>query len=116
MGSNLFWIAISAVILISIALIYFFISYILPYYREYIYKCELLDSVNREYENIRKVREDVVFHYHWANERGDFKEAGNHEAYVLELDEKLKHLTSTYNQVALGSYRQSIRARENAEN
>mmetsp|Transcript_61168 Transcript_61168/g.145679 ORF Transcript_61168/g.145679 Transcript_61168/m.145679 type:complete len:122 (+) Transcript_61168:100-465(+) len=61
-----------------------------------------LDSINEEYERLRQVRQDVVYHHGWATSRGDHKEAESHEKHVIEIDEKLEKLRDRYDAVKAG--------------
>mmetsp|Transcript_4447 Transcript_4447/g.6245 ORF Transcript_4447/g.6245 Transcript_4447/m.6245 type:complete len:126 (-) Transcript_4447:137-514(-) len=62
-------------------------------------KQERLNKINAKYEMLRSVRQDAVYHYGWANSRGDFKEADGHEAHVMEIDRKLDILRQQYEAV-----------------
>eukprot|EP00747_Dinoflagellata_sp_TGD_P206519 gnl/TRDRNA2_/TRDRNA2_80214_c0_seq1.p2 gnl/TRDRNA2_/TRDRNA2_80214_c0~~gnl/TRDRNA2_/TRDRNA2_80214_c0_seq1.p2 ORF type:complete len:120 (-),score=27.84 gnl/TRDRNA2_/TRDRNA2_80214_c0_seq1:70-429(-) len=55
-----------------------------------------LDLINEQYETLRSVRKDVVYHYGWAKSRGDFKEAESHEDHVEQIDKKLELLRKQY--------------------
>ena len=50
-----------------------FVFFILPVYRLYSRKNDRLDQLEGHYERLRSVRKDVIFHYHWAVERKDWK-------------------------------------------
>eukprot|EP00439_Symbiodinium_sp_Y106_P048939 s5575_g6.t1 len=43
--------------------------------RQWQQKQARLDAINKEYENLRSVRKDAVYHHGWAQSRGDWKEA-----------------------------------------
>eukprot|EP01066_Platyproteum_vivax_P009574 Platyproteum_vivax@DN4224_c0_g1_i1.p1 len=91
------WNALVFVVLIII-LIPPILWVVCPYYSRYRHKCNVLDNINLEYENLRKTREDVVFHYYWAVDRNDLKEAAQHEKYVQDLDGKCKQLQKVYHE------------------
>mmetsp|Transcript_6455 Transcript_6455/g.11217 ORF Transcript_6455/g.11217 Transcript_6455/m.11217 type:complete len:122 (+) Transcript_6455:61-426(+) len=61
-----------------------------------------LDAINDEYESLRSVRQDVVYHHGWATSRGDYKEADAHEEHVMEIDRKLEQLRGRYEAVKAG--------------
>ncbi|CAK9115582.1 Hypothetical protein SCF082_LOCUS53488 [Durusdinium trenchii] len=49
-----------------------------------------LDTINNEYENLRSIRKDAVYHHGWAQSRGEFKEAQDHEAHVEDIDKCIR--------------------------
>jgi len=59
-------------------------------------KKRALDHVNSQYESLRETRADVVYHYHWAREKGEDKSARIHEEHVMEIDGKLLDLKDKY--------------------
>lgn len=61
-----------------------------------------LDAINGEYENLRSIRKDAVYHHGWAQSRGEFKEAQDHEAHVMDIDKKLANLREQYKAVEDG--------------
>jgi len=61
-----------------------------------------LDAINSEYETLRSVRQDAVYHHGWANSRGDYKEAVSHEQHVMEIDQKLDTLRKQFQAVEAG--------------
>eukprot|EP00434_Breviolum_minutum_P007839 symbB.v1.2.006916.t1/scaffold417.1/size208627/4 len=61
-----------------------------------------LDTINAEYENLRSIRKDAVYHHGWAQSRGEFKEARDHEAHVEDIDKKLSALREQYKAVEDG--------------
>ncbi|CAJ1336402.1 unnamed protein product [Effrenium voratum] len=61
-----------------------------------------LDAINQEYENLRSVRKDAVYHHGWAQSRGEFREAKDHEAHVVDIDRKLGILREQYKAVEDG--------------
>mmetsp|Transcript_144215 Transcript_144215/g.401871 ORF Transcript_144215/g.401871 Transcript_144215/m.401871 type:complete len:117 (-) Transcript_144215:99-449(-) len=61
-----------------------------------------LDAINSEYETLRSVRQDAVYHHGWANSRGDYKEAESHEQHVMDIDKKLDNLRRQYEAVEAG--------------
>lgn len=70
--------------------------------RQWQQKQARLDAINKEYENLRSVRKDAVYHHGWAQSRGDWKEAEDHEAHVVEIDKKLGILKEQYQAVEDG--------------
>eukprot|EP00930_Biecheleria_cincta_P099493 TRINITY_DN91116_c0_g1_i1.p1 TRINITY_DN91116_c0_g1~~TRINITY_DN91116_c0_g1_i1.p1 ORF type:complete len:119 (-),score=18.85 TRINITY_DN91116_c0_g1_i1:47-403(-) len=67
-----------------------------------------LDAINKEYENLRSVRKDAIYHHGWANSRGDYKEALSHEAHVEAIDGKLECLKRQYKAVEDGEIEDDI--------
>eukprot|EP00416_Gambierdiscus_australes_P033345 CAMPEP_0171106604 /NCGR_PEP_ID=MMETSP0766_2-20121228/65116_1 /TAXON_ID=439317 /ORGANISM="Gambierdiscus australes, Strain CAWD 149" /LENGTH=112 /DNA_ID=CAMNT_0011567727 /DNA_START=109 /DNA_END=448 /DNA_ORIENTATION=- len=61
-----------------------------------------LDAIDKEYETLRMVRQDAVYHHGWAHSRGDYKEAESHEKHVMEIDGKLDDLRRQYQAVEAG--------------
>mmetsp|Transcript_26700 Transcript_26700/g.75430 ORF Transcript_26700/g.75430 Transcript_26700/m.75430 type:complete len:119 (+) Transcript_26700:140-496(+) len=62
-----------------------------------------LDDINKQYERLRSVRQDAVYHHGWATSRGDYKEAESHERHVMDLDAKLKILRAQYGKIEAGA-------------
>jgi hypothetical protein len=54
------------------------------------------EFVAEEYERLVEIRQEAVYHFYWAIERKDFKEADAHEASVLEIDGRLNSLKQDY--------------------
>ncbi len=54
------------------------------------------DTIAEEYQKTVEVRQEAVYHYYWAIERKDFKDADGHEASVLEIDNRLGQLKLDY--------------------
>mmetsp|Transcript_79024 Transcript_79024/g.255894 ORF Transcript_79024/g.255894 Transcript_79024/m.255894 type:complete len:118 (+) Transcript_79024:3-356(+) len=71
-------------------------------FRRWRRKQRRLDAINSEYETLRSVRQDAVYHHGWANSRGDYKEAESHERHVVEIDRKLDVLRGQYKAVEAG--------------
>merc|ERR550525_848034 len=65
-------------------------------------KSARLDAINKEYEMLRSVRQDAVYHHGWANSRGDYREAESHEKHVMEIDLKLDLLRRQYTAIEAG--------------
>ncbi|CAK9115466.1 unnamed protein product [Durusdinium trenchii] len=57
----------------------------------------------RAYQSLRRwQRKDAVYHHGWAQSRGEFKEAQDHEAHVEDIDKKLAILREQYKAVEDG--------------
>ena len=74
----------------------------LPRYKEYKKKITKLESLNNQYEELRKKRKDLVFHFYWSLDSGNHKEADLHECEVLDIDEKLESIRERYSIVEKG--------------
>lgn len=74
----------------------------LPSYRAYKIKSSKLQVINSEYEELRKRRKDLVFHFYWCVDSGNVKEADQHENDVLDIDKKLETLRGSYDTVERG--------------
>ena len=74
----------------------------LPTYRAYKVKSSKLQVINSEYEELRKRRKDLVFHFYWCVDSGNMKEADQHEVAVLDIDKKLETLRASYDTVERG--------------
>lgn len=61
-----------------------------------------LDEVEKRYESLRRARKDVVYHYYWSTDRGDWKEADQHEKHCEELDNELDDLRETFHHIESG--------------
>mmetsp|Transcript_13160 Transcript_13160/g.29983 ORF Transcript_13160/g.29983 Transcript_13160/m.29983 type:complete len:122 (+) Transcript_13160:56-421(+) len=94
---------IRAAILLVIVLLLLFVGRLLL--RSCLGKLRLerrLDSINEDYERLRSIRQDVVYHHGWATSRGDFKEADSHEEHCIEIDKKLDQLRKHFEAVKAG--------------
>ena len=90
--------AVTFIILVSLAL---WVKY-LPRYRQYKKKSAKLDKLNDQYEELRKRRKDLVFHYYWSVDSGNLKDADKHEVEVLEIDERIGKIRETYSEIESG--------------
>ena len=54
------------------------------------------NAIAEEYEQLVRIRQEAVYHFYWAVERKDLKEADAHELSVLEIDQRLADLKRTY--------------------
>jgi hypothetical protein len=52
-----------------------------------------------EYERSVAIRQDAVYHFYWAVDRGDTCEANAHEKTVLEIDERLAVIRREYSRI-----------------
>ncbi len=71
--------------------------------RNFMRRKRKLDAINKDYETLRSVRHDAVYHYGWASSRGDTKEADAHELHVMEIDRKLGVLKRKYEAIQAGT-------------
>jgi len=74
----------------------------LPRIRLYREKLSALNNINAKYIRLCRERKDLVFHFFWAVDRGDSKEADSYEKHVLEIDDKLDRLREEYLAVEKG--------------
>lgn len=52
-----------------------------PWVRNYMQRRRERMEIEERYKKLLKTRDDIEYHYHWAKDRGDEKEANN--MYVL---------------------------------
>ncbi len=71
---------------VSFLLFIFAVRIIYPRVRDYLNKRKILDQLESNYENLRSARKDIVFHYYWSKDRGDWKESEQHERHCEEVD------------------------------
>jgi cytochrome b subunit of formate dehydrogenase len=71
----------------------------LPKYRNYKKKAGLLNSVNQKYIALCKQRKDLVYHFYWAVDRVEMKEADFHEQEVLKIDKELESLRTKFKDI-----------------
>eukprot|EP00928_Gymnodinium_smaydae_P012963 TRINITY_DN14737_c0_g2_i1.p2 TRINITY_DN14737_c0_g2~~TRINITY_DN14737_c0_g2_i1.p2 ORF type:complete len:120 (+),score=29.62 TRINITY_DN14737_c0_g2_i1:74-433(+) len=85
----------------AIAFVVLFIALVRAWrwYSRWARKQKRLDDINSEYELLRSVRQDALYHHGWAGSRGDHKEAEAHERHVMDIDEKLAKLKELYQSV-----------------
>lgn len=69
---------------------------LLPKYRQYRRKMARLNVIDSQFEQLRKRRKDLVFHFYWAVDSGELRDADAHEQEVLQIDEKLKQLREEF--------------------
>lgn len=83
---------------LTVLLILAFVMWIkyLPRLKAYRLKNFKLNGINRRYTELCKSRKDVVYHFFWAVDRGDTKEADMHEERVVDIDRKLEDLRAQY--------------------
>ena len=77
---------------IMIMLIYFMQKKV----RGYLRNRGKLKSMAEEYERKRECRNELKFHYYWALDRGERKQAINIGHEILEMDKELKELYTQY--------------------
>ena len=74
----------------------------LPKIRKYKSKRNSLNMISSKYNQLCRERKDLVFHFYWAVDRGDHKEADVYEDQVLMIDSRLDKLKSEYDVVSRG--------------
>ena len=74
----------------------------LPKIRKYKSKRNSLNMISSRYNQLCRERKDLVFHFYWAVDRGDNKEADVYEEQVLMIDSRLEKLKSEYDVVSKG--------------
>jgi hypothetical protein len=92
------WAVLGVLAAISVILIGLWLKYF-PKYRRYRGKMEKLNKVNAQYEELRKRRKDLVFHYFWAVDSGSLREADDHEDRIINIDSKLNSLRESFKQI-----------------
>eukprot|EP00929_Paragymnodinium_shiwhaense_P049413 TRINITY_DN24922_c0_g1_i1.p1 TRINITY_DN24922_c0_g1~~TRINITY_DN24922_c0_g1_i1.p1 ORF type:complete len:118 (-),score=24.05 TRINITY_DN24922_c0_g1_i1:75-428(-) len=81
-------------------------------YYDWSKKRRRLAAINTEYEALRSVRVDAVYHHGWASSRGDHKEADSHEKHVMEIDKRLECLRKQYEVIEAGGDPSELEALE----
>ncbi len=83
---------------LSVLLVLGFILWLkfLPRLRLYKQRKLRLGSINKRYVELCRARKDIVYHFFWAVDRGDNKEADIHEERVLDIDRKLGDLRGQF--------------------
>jgi hypothetical protein len=89
---------LGALILISLFL---WVKY-LPKIRKYKSKRNSLNMLSSRYNQLCRERKDLVFHFYWAVDRGDNKEADVYEEQVLMIDSRLEKLKTEFDLVSRG--------------
>lgn len=93
-------VALSVILILVLTVFAFRVVY--PKYKKYRRKHTALDDLEEQYENLRSARKDVVFHYHWAKDRGDWRESDSHEKHCEELDNQLDDIRATFQSIESG--------------
>ena len=75
----------------------------LPKIRQYKSKRNSLNMISSRYKQLCRERKDLVFHFYWAVDRGDHKEADVYEDQVLMIDSRLEKLKNEYDLVSRGN-------------
>lgn len=83
--------------LIVIALVLWF-RY-LPKIRKYKAKRSALNAISARYNQLCQERKDLVFHFYWAVDRGDTREADAYEQQVLDIDARLGKMKAEFESV-----------------
>ena len=83
----------------------------LPKIRKYRSKRNSLNMISSRYNQLCRERKDLVFHFYWAVDRGDNKEADVYEEQVLQIDSRLAKLKDEYNVVTAASDTYSVPTR-----
>lgn len=89
------WALFGALTVLLVLTMVLWVKY-LPRLKAYRFKNAKLTAVNRRYVELCKSRKDIVYHFFWAVDRGDTKEADMHEERVIEIDSKLDDLRAQY--------------------
>ena len=76
------------------------VSWLYPRIKKYRAKRQLLDSIDVDYLQFSRVREDTVERFYWAIARDDSEEADKAESMVLEIDSRLGELRSRFERVS----------------
>ncbi len=92
----LHWGLIGALLLITTVSVALWILFF-PKYKQYTKRVRSLAQIDSEYRRLAKSREDVIFHFYWAVDRGDMADADKQESIVMNIDAQLETLRNTYN-------------------
>lgn len=95
------WALFGVFTLVGVISVFLWIKF-LPVYRAYNSKWSRLQIINAEYEELRRKRKDLVFHFYWCVDSGNMTEADVHEKDVLDIDKKLDNLRSSYSCIERG--------------
>jgi hypothetical protein len=95
------WLIVGSLIAVILIASILWIRY-MPSYRAYRLKCAKLNSINVEYEELRRRRKDLVFHFYWSVDSGQQKDADKHETEVIAIDRKLESLRDAYTSIQRG--------------
>lgn len=58
-----------------------------------------MDELDARYEELRKMRRELVYHVDWARERGDRQEAIGLESEVERVDKELEEIKKLYEEL-----------------
>ena len=68
----------------------------LPRYRLWRTRKQRMDELDARYEELRKMRRELIYHVDWARERGDRQVALGLEPEVDRVDEELQAVKKLY--------------------
>ncbi|CAG9335359.1 unnamed protein product [Blepharisma stoltei] len=73
-----------------------------PRYQNYRRNQQLLDEIDDKYENLRKMRADLIYHIDWAIDRGETRQARELETELERIDKELEELRDRYHAIEKG--------------
>ena len=85
-----------------LGIIIYGLTVILPKFHAYRDKTRRQDLIVEKYENLRKLRRELMYHIDWAYERGERNEAVKLEPEIERIDKQLAELKSEYDQTEAG--------------
>ena len=88
--------------IVVLSIILYTLSVLLPKYTAYRLKSKKQDLIVEKYENLRKLRRELMYHIDWAHERGERNEAIKLEPEIDRIDKQLAELKAEYNQTEAG--------------
>ena len=83
-------------------IIWAIITYVIPQVRRYRRRNQMLDDIDEKYENLRKMRRDLIYHIDWARDRGENRRANELETEIDRIDQELEELRIRFNEVNEG--------------
>jgi hypothetical protein len=96
------WVVFGVLAFVAVVAFALWLKY-LPRIKAYKAKLNSLNNINLKYMQLCRERKDLVFHFYWAVDRGDGKEADMYENQVLDIDMKLDRLRTEYGLVEKGA-------------
>ena len=81
---------------VVLAIILYVLSILLPKYTAYRLRSKKQDLIVEKYENLRKLRRELMYHIDWAYERGERSEAVKLEPEIDRIDKQLAELKAEY--------------------
>lgn len=87
------------ILLLFILALGMIIFYLKKKFSTYKRKRDKLKSLAEEYENKRKYRSDLAYHYYWQLDSGEHSAARRTSFEILQLDEELAEMYENYQEL-----------------